>query len=557
MLIIKRIAYIAFIITIIGLGACKRQNEDILLSHAQDIVNIHPDSALALLDSITLPKEGLSSERYMEYIVAKTQANYKNYKDISRDTLIFEARRYFTSTNENIKMAALSSFYAGCVYNGRKETDKTTQCYLQAYDYAMRINDSQLLGMIQYNIGSLYYQQNLFESAITRYQSALDAYEKVEGSDTTKISLYNMIGSSFLLCKKGDSANVYYSKALQLAEDINNPFFKGYVLRQMGTQFREEKEYDKSVECLTKALVFSENSEDSCRIYLNLAKTLDAVSKKDSSEYYINKLVEILPRVSNDYICASSYNYLTTTYRDRGNYLEALNYSVKFHNSYRTASSKEHTMAMLDMEHKYNLSQKENEVLQFQTREQVFTVVLLLIATLLCIAVMRISHVQKGYKATLEKNALLDKRIKNVVMINALFQNMTLTFTSFENEIEALSVKYGIKEKSKGYEQIQEQQKKLKKMTKDNLSEMAIEFLEGKAVDRKILNTLSSTELSMLALAQCGYESKDVSSILSVTTQALHMRKKRLEEKLRNIGISDGQIAQLFEKTKNPDSLFK
>lgn len=73
-----------------------------LLTQARDIIEVDPITSLALLDSISCP-ECMDRDSYMLYIVTRVQAKYKTYQDITADTLIFQAQRYFEKKNDTEK----------------------------------------------------------------------------------------------------------------------------------------------------------------------------------------------------------------------------------------------------------------------------------------------------------------------------------------------------------------------------------------------------------------------------------------------------------------------
>ncbi|MDD4141259.1 MAG: hypothetical protein PHR20_00475 [Bacteroidales bacterium] len=88
--------------------SCQKRNDAIkLLDQACILMETNPDSALIYIDSIETPDILLPQNKYMEYAVAKTQADYINHIDISKDTLVFEAKRYYEKKKEASRQLAL------------------------------------------------------------------------------------------------------------------------------------------------------------------------------------------------------------------------------------------------------------------------------------------------------------------------------------------------------------------------------------------------------------------------------------------------------------------
>ena len=87
---------VLYILSFILLLSCSRHNDaERLLSQAQAVMETSPDTAAMYLDSILMPEKFLKKDRYMEYLVTKVQAKYKNYDNIKYDTNIFETKKYF------------------------------------------------------------------------------------------------------------------------------------------------------------------------------------------------------------------------------------------------------------------------------------------------------------------------------------------------------------------------------------------------------------------------------------------------------------------------------
>ena len=141
---------------------------------------------------------------------------------------------------------------------------------------------------------------------------------------------------------------------------------------------------------------------------------------------------------------------------------------------------------------------------------------------------------------------MLDKQIGNVLFVNKLYNFITTESNAFEKEVGAVSLNYSIKENSKGYGIIQNMWKSMKKQTQDKMNEEAITFLKEKSINQTIINSLTTPDLLYISLSQCNYDFKNIATMLGVTPHALHMRKQRLKEKLKNSGISDNEISKII-----------
>ena len=101
-----------------------------------------PDSAMRLVDSIFYPEKSLRKPQYMQYLVTRVRARYKNYRPVAEDTLVFKATDYFVSKGKDPRRITLAYFYSGCVHRERKEYDKAMQHYKEAEHHAAQTGDA-------------------------------------------------------------------------------------------------------------------------------------------------------------------------------------------------------------------------------------------------------------------------------------------------------------------------------------------------------------------------------------------------------------------------------
>ena len=82
----------------------------------------------------------------------------KQYKDITSDSAIFQVQKYY-KTKEDIPNLTLASFYCGRLLQEKKEFKKAASFYIQAEKYAAQNSNTYLKGLIQYYLGTIYYDQ--------------------------------------------------------------------------------------------------------------------------------------------------------------------------------------------------------------------------------------------------------------------------------------------------------------------------------------------------------------------------------------------------------------
>ena len=90
----------------------------------------------------------------MERTVLEVEGKFSRGEDISQDTSIFQARRYFNLTDD-AEMKALSALYSGCVYWQQNNFDSAMAALNEAIVLARSTEDIKLMEKVQTTISTL------------------------------------------------------------------------------------------------------------------------------------------------------------------------------------------------------------------------------------------------------------------------------------------------------------------------------------------------------------------------------------------------------------------
>ena len=114
-------------LSIIFLLSCR---ESRTLRDVETLLETDPRAADSILSS--MPQPTTNRDRAL-YAVLKTQAEYKQYKPITSDSLILTATRYYGTNRKNYH-AALAWYTQGCVYTELHDDVSAIDAYLKAMD---------------------------------------------------------------------------------------------------------------------------------------------------------------------------------------------------------------------------------------------------------------------------------------------------------------------------------------------------------------------------------------------------------------------------------------
>lgn len=146
---------LCFIVVFIVVAGC---SEDKALRHrleqAEALMDSRPDSSLVLLDSINPDMLGSDENRAL-YALLYSQARDKNYIDITDDSLISVATRYYAASSDT-RRAMFSFYYKACVLFNASDYPHAIISALEAEKLARQLDDKPYLARIEWLMGDIY-----------------------------------------------------------------------------------------------------------------------------------------------------------------------------------------------------------------------------------------------------------------------------------------------------------------------------------------------------------------------------------------------------------------
>ena len=102
----------------------------------------------------------------MERLVRDIESKYNRGEDLSQDTAIFQARRYYNLSDDS-EMKTLSALYSGCVYWQQSHYDSAMKAFDEAIVTARASEDLRLMEKVQTTISAISGDLDQTENLIT------------------------------------------------------------------------------------------------------------------------------------------------------------------------------------------------------------------------------------------------------------------------------------------------------------------------------------------------------------------------------------------------------
>jgi len=558
-----KILPILFLLTV----SCARRDEALrLLEKAQSHIESAPDSALLYLDSIFLPEKFLSKENYMEYLVTNVQVKHKNFKDIKDDTLIFEAKRYFTQKAQDSKLIVQSYIYSGCVHDERQDYGKALNDYNLAFSAAELQHDSLMMYLSTSYIANIYNEQNYFDKALEKHLQAIN-YIKKEDKEKLATSYAN-IAKGYLISLNNDSAIYYINKALDIVADSDNKKLLSSVYQFAHVIYRECNRIEEAKDFLRLSIEANGDSLATPLYNLNLAELYLETEEQESTKKYTHKLINEIDNINDMVFLASSYGFLSDYYSSLNMNDSALYYQDRLTRTIDKIREDNMQQNIYEVEKKYNYEHLSNNYHKKLNRQfKMIIVMLLILIILVTIISMLIVRKKKGEIALMKKNEQL---VIEIISIKNEFHLLEDLNSGIKSSVDNM-----LKQRAKLIVKVHNAEKRHKDGDNNIINELkslvfgsinksglkaAIDLVESTypklpAFIKKNYDSLNETEYNVSLLSLLPLSSREIANLIELGESSVAKARTNIRKKIGAEGygsdISDFIFEEFYKNLKN------
>lgn len=309
----------ALLTVLLLLSSCSHKSETgTLFSHADALMEEHPDSVLRLLNLPPEEIEELSDNECARYALLLARATDKCKQSLLPcDSLLNVALEYYDD-DEKEKAVAL-------LYKGRlaveMEKVKEAISYLQEGLTIIQNFPKELKtkSLFLSSLGNLYFDAGYYDESIEIYE----AMYQCSITDLDKSIALNNISTYYCLIDEKDSTLIFQHKALNYAISSGDSLQIAMSKHNLSLEFDGFDELDSALYYAQKALIELPQRENHGNYYFNLGDLLlKTGGNKDSARYYLNKSLEDIP-IEGKISCLKSLYNLE---KDNGDYKTANTY---------------------------------------------------------------------------------------------------------------------------------------------------------------------------------------------------------------------------------------
>ena len=394
----------------------KKDKQIELLAKAQSVLNTDPNLASVYLDSINNPSQ-MEEKHYMEYILTWANVQFLLQQEILDYSSISQAYQYYSKEGDTQKVAD-AAFLLGISYLDNGQFTKSFKASMESAHYAEITGDKNLGGKSFNNIGYVYFEQDVYDSAIVNYRKAIKLYTEAGSKPERMLNTFNNIGAAYDALHRSDSALFYFHKTELLADEVKNEKYKFLSSKNLGVSYYEDGQYDKAVNYLKLALDMSRSNDVLPRAQANLylLKTYNKLHDPKSAKIYVDIIEHDIPPIKYDYTAKEMYAALSDYYRQIGNYEKAFYCAEQEILKKKQIEAENKSAELLQAEKDFYLAQQKEKNQNIRDYIYLYLIIILVAIIIIFMFMFRIYQHNRKNKEEIDKYADKYKSLKSDVL---------------------------------------------------------------------------------------------------------------------------------------------
>ena len=528
------------ILSLLLLAACTNsalRTKHSALTKADSLMHTHPDSALALLQSISA--DSLTDDANHAYhALLLSQALDKNYIDKTDDSLINIAVTYYADKPVTPQQM-LAHYYHARIKQNAKAYPEALYSALHAEATALQLNDHYHLGLIYRLMMECYDYYHRVEERLKYAQLSYDHFALTENKRHINYARLH-VAISFTANRKMEHSVEILNPLLKVAETENDSAFLSHVLSSYSNALMCMDNYASAKELLLQLQTIKKRPLTT-RNYSNLAICYLYENQPDSALYYGAKAERMIEDDADRYLY-EDFKYLY--HRKEKNFETALA-------AYRKASS-HHDDAMSTADNHeidrvvQQFHEEQLKIVQKRTLKHYTFVALLLLLIMIGISLGYFCYARRQMKRRIDAYHQLQKSLEQLSQRQAnqdavLLKLYKEKYHAFVSLTERCNNSIGSKDEQKFINEIRKELNSLKTPEFRLQIENDINSYRNHIIRdlRQQVPTISEAELAYIIYSQAGFPLPIIEQFLEVNQRKLYYYRDCIKKKIAKANAPD------------------
>ena len=429
----------------------------------------------------------------------------------------------------------------GIIYYELGTYERALKNYVLALEIGERHNDRRIQAFVHTNIGIIYSALTNYEQAIFHYRSSIRLEDELDNNSGKAKCLTNL-GVCFFKMQNMDSSLFYHQKALAIYTISDERKGIAHSLLNIGSIYQEQKNYEKANDYFQKGLAIKQTIQDALGEIIalnNLGRLRVVQGKTDEAIAYLEQAYVQSDQIHSLYYKVETSLLLAQLYEEQGQSKEAMWYYKQhttaneqlFHEltNQKLAGLLIHVATKKQLQHISTLEKQSKR----SNKQHVFLITAIIV--LLVLATWLYFHLQRKHH---KRNVILQQKIAHN---RAELMSYTHHLIEKNSVIEALQIQLEASQLMSN-DPLDDHIEQLNKLslsriiTDDDWEEFKVRFSEVfpqfMTRMKKRFTGITAAELRLAALITLQLNSKEIASILGISSDSVKKSRQRLRKKM-------------------------
>ena len=399
----------------------------------------YPDSALYFANRAELMLQRNDPESLLPFLF-KSKGQIYEYKLVTERSLLYYKKAYDEFIKlENYTEIGNCALKMGNLYYDMANYSEAYFFYMQSLNAYERENDQIGIARMENNLGLVSHAMGRLSEAEKHYQKAYTIYRE-NGLSTEEYRALSNIGSIYYDRELYDTALVYYQEVMDqldpdsLASSVEYHILSG-VYNNTALAYNELGDQQLALDYFRKGLSLARSADDQYTVgsvYVNLGSVFGEMGNEESALYYLHRALRIAQQRTFRSLELEVYEELAKLHAKPGSYASAYNWMVRYDTLYKSLFNEEQSAQIMRLRSRYEQEISEKEILQLQSESQVQKMLNKLFIIFIVVIVALAIIIAVNLRSKKLTNQMLAER-------NLQISNAIQKLSESENELQKLN----------------------------------------------------------------------------------------------------------------------
>jgi tetratricopeptide (TPR) repeat protein len=314
-------------------------------------------------------QDSVKVEMLVDYCVSNTFS-------VSKQMLVYATEAYNISKNINYKLGQIRSLNClGNYYYQQAIYEKAISFYTQALSLAEKASDTKNIIIGKSNLASLYARNKQTDKALVIFKELDEILVKTGAAySQNRAAILTNTGMAYSSIGKHQQAVIYHKKVLEISEKLNIAFGVAISKTNIGEEYVFMNNPNEAIKYLKPTInLCLKNGFDNllAQAYKNIGKAYQIKNDYDKSIYFLEKAKELSVRLNAQNSLLTINQKLYQVYAQKGEFQNAYLSALSYLAVNDSINGQEKQKIIADVSTKYETEKKEATIRNLNQKQKI------------------------------------------------------------------------------------------------------------------------------------------------------------------------------------------